>query len=133
MKKLFYIFSLCLLFSCSAEEIPKEIKAKDFGIQLEVLGIMQDGGLPHAGCQKTCCRDAFDNPDLHQEVVALGLRDFINNQYYLFEATPDLPSQMKKLVSSRGEQNKETPDGIFLSHAHIGHYTGLMYLSLIHI
>ena len=23
---------------------------------------------------------------------------------------------------------KETPDGIFLTHAHIGHYTGLMYL-----
>ena len=24
--------------------------------------------------------------------------------------------------------DKETPDGIFLTHAHIGHYIGLMYL-----
>eukprot|EP00957_Ditylum_brightwellii_P156501 11911053-Ditylum_brightwellii.AAC.1 len=32
------------------------------------------------------------------------------------------------MVSITVAPTKKTPDGIFLTHAHIGHYTGLMYL-----
>ena len=46
----------------------------------------------------------------------------------MFEATPDMPAQMKLLKSMAGDSARETPDAIFLTHAHIGHYTGLMYL-----
>lgn len=46
----------------------------------------------------------------------------------MFEATPDMPAQMKMLKSMAGDNARETPDAIFLTHAHIGHYTGLMYL-----
>ena len=44
------------------------------------------------------------------------------------EATPDMTTQMKALKEFSLDGSSETPDGIFLSHAHIGHYTGLMYL-----
>jgi len=128
MKHILYFFIFCLILSCKVDERQQKQPNKELGLELEILGIMQDGGLPHAGCEKSCCKAAFENPNLHQEVVSLGLRDYENNQFYLFEASPDLPSQMKRLLDNRGEQNRKTPDGIFLSHAHIGHYTGLMYL-----
>lgn len=118
---------LLLFYSCKEKEL-EEVKEKEFEIELEVLGVIQDAGLPHAGCKKTCCRKAFGNSALHQDVVSLGLRDYRNNQYYLFDASPDLPSQMKQLIEKRGEQFKQSPEGIFLTHAHIGHYAGLMYL-----
>jgi pyrroloquinoline quinone biosynthesis protein B len=41
---------------------------------------------------------------------------------YLIDATPDFVSQVDTLTGGR------LPDGILLTHAHIGHYTGLMYL-----
>tara|TARA_B100000949_G_C14272867_1_gene448178 strand:- start:78 stop:827 length:750 start_codon:yes stop_codon:yes gene_type:complete len=60
-------------------------------------------------------------------VVSLGVVDHKNDKSYLFEATPDMPSQLK-LLKEHAQSDKETPDGIFMTHAHIGHYAGLMYL-----
>ena len=97
-------------------------------IYIVVLGTVQDGGSPHAACQKKCCDSLFENPDPSRKVVSLGLIDQKSNKKYLFEATPDLTSQMKVLKNLNPENNSEVPDGIFLTHAHIGHYTGLMYL-----
>ncbi|MCA0931444.1 MBL fold metallo-hydrolase [Lutimonas saemankumensis] len=97
-------------------------------VLLLVLGTVQDAGSPHAACKKACCADLFGNPNPKRKVVSLGLIDKINKKKYLFEATPDMTSQMKSLSRSGGFHDRETPDGIFLSHAHIGHYTGLMYL-----
>ncbi|MDC6366760.1 MULTISPECIES: MBL fold metallo-hydrolase [Flavobacteriaceae] len=96
-------------------------------VSLYVLGTVQDGGSPHIGCQKECCADLFNNPDPSRKVVSLGVIDHQNQQTFLFEATPDITSQMK-LLKNYAEENKETPDGIFLTHAHMGHYSGLMYL-----
>jgi pyrroloquinoline quinone biosynthesis protein B len=93
-----------------------------------VLGTIQDAGSPHIACKKDCCVGLFENPDNSRQVVSLGLYDAKSGKKYLFEATQDITRQMKYL-SQYGEQtNKEVPDGIFLTHAHIGHYTGLMYL-----
>jgi pyrroloquinoline quinone biosynthesis protein B len=79
------------------------------------------------GCTKDCCNDLFLQPDKSRRVVSLGLIDPASNKKYMFEATPDFTQQAKALKHySAG--NKETPDGIFVTHAHIGHYTGLMYL-----
>ena len=47
---------------------------------------------------------------------------------YLFDATPDIGRQMKRLTNYDRKSTNEIVDGIFLTHAHIGHYTGLMYL-----
>jgi pyrroloquinoline quinone biosynthesis protein B len=40
----------------------------------------------------------------------------------MIDATPDFPEQLHALTGGKA------PDGIFLTHGHIGHYTGLMYL-----
>lgn len=97
-------------------------------VQLVVLGNVQDAGSPHIGCRKDCCKKLFENPDPGRKVVALGVVDKKNNQKFLFEATPDISTQTKMLKSYLPENGKEMPDGIFLTHAHIGHYAGLMYL-----
>ncbi|WP_231555154.1 MBL fold metallo-hydrolase [Cellulophaga sp. Hel_I_12] len=95
---------------------------------ITVLGTLQDGGAPHLGCKKDCCTRLFENPHADRKVVSLGLIDPKNNKKYLFEATPDIVTQLKTLKNYLPKNDSETPDGIFLTHAHIGHYTGLMYL-----
>lgn len=98
------------------------------GVSLVILGTIQDAGSPQIGCTKDCCKDLFINPDKNRMVVSLGIIDASNNKNYLIEATPDFTQQTKVLKSNSSFSHKETPDGIFLTHAHIGHYTGLMYL-----
>ncbi len=93
-----------------------------------ILGTLQDAGSPHIACKKDCCRELFNNPDKNRKVVSLGLVDPVSNKTFLIEATPGLPQQMKNLKRHAAFAEKETPDGILLTHAHIGHYTGLMYL-----
>lgn len=95
---------------------------------LIVLGTVQDAGSPHMGCKKKCCEKLFINPDPTRKVVSLGLVDPANNKTWMIEATPNFPVQCKLIKDEAGFSNKETPDGIFLTHAHIGHYSGLMYL-----
>ncbi len=95
---------------------------------LIVLGTIQDGGSPHIACKKDCCKDLFDHPDQNRKVVSLGIIDPANEKKYIFEATPDFAVQIKNLLRHTSFNNKETPDGIFLTHAHIGHYSGLMFL-----
>ncbi len=92
------------------------------GWTLVVLGIAQDGGMPHLGCQQTICVEARAGRRPAEKVSALGVIDETGRTAYLFDATPDLPAQVHALTGGR------LPDGIFLTHAHIGHYTGLMYL-----
>ena len=89
---------------------------------IQVLGIVQDAGYPHIGCDKDCCK-AVSPGDYF--VSCLGLVDKTNNKRYLFDATPDIHNQLN-LLEKFSDAN--LVDGIFLTHAHIGHYTGLMYL-----
>jgi pyrroloquinoline quinone biosynthesis protein B len=94
---------------------------------LVILGNVQDAGSPHIACDKDCCKALFENPDKDRKVVSLGVLDPKRNKKYLFEATPDITSQIKMLKGFDPNSSSEVPDGIFLTHAHIGHYTGLMY------
>jgi pyrroloquinoline quinone biosynthesis protein B len=92
-----------------------------------VLGIAQDGGVPHIGCTQATCVEARRDPARRLRVAALGLVD--GDRRYLIDATPDLASQIETLNEGRVVPDKRRPvDGIFLTHAHIGHYAGLMYL-----
>lgn len=124
---------LLLFTGCKkdAEEnvsITTKVTPKISSASLIILGNVQDGGSPHIGCQKDCCKLLFNNPDPSRKVVSLGLVDSDAKKKYLFEATPDITSQMKMLKELCSFDTPETPDGIFLTHAHIGHYAGLMYL-----
>ena len=91
---------------------------------LFILGTLQDGGSPHIGCEKDCCKDF----DPNKKIVSLGIIDPKNEKRFLIEATPDITSQLKELKHQLPGKTNYTPDGIFLTHAHIGHYTGLMQL-----
>ena len=126
MKKTYSLLTLILLLITTpfiGQEQPNIPEAS-----LLVLGTVQDAGSPHIACKKDCCKELFTNPDKNRMVVSLGLIDPKNKKTYLFEATPDISIQMKYLNNHAIFSKKETPDGIFLTHAHIGHYTGLMYL-----
>ncbi|MDA9665947.1 MBL fold metallo-hydrolase [Bacteroidota bacterium] len=93
-----------------------------------VLGTIQDAGSPHMGCEKSCCISLFKNPDPNRKVVSLGLVDPLEKKYWLIEASPDFITQCRDLKTISKFEHAKSPDGIFLTHAHIGHYTGLMYL-----
>lgn len=101
---------------------------KSATVSLIVLGTVQDAGSPQLACKKSCCASLFDSPDPRRMVVSLGVYDKLAKKNYVFEATPDLPRQLKVLKNNAPFAAAELPNGIFLTHAHIGHYTGLMYL-----
>lgn len=134
--KIFYVLFISLIIcSCQSRvEKKKDIITGDgasktiTATSLIVLGTIQDAGSPQAGCTKDCCKDLFLQPDKDRRVVCLGLVDPLNKKNYIIEASPDLPQQLKALKRYSSFSNKETPDGIFVTHAHIGHYSGLMYL-----
>ncbi|MFI5172325.1 MAG: MBL fold metallo-hydrolase, partial [Chitinophagales bacterium] len=91
-----------------------------------ILGITQDGGYPHIGCQKQCCEKAWANDSLHKNVVSIALVDPKEKKWWLIEATPDIKKQLKLFSDLTNDSYNFLPDGIFITHAHIGHYTGLM-------
>ena len=89
-----------------------------------VLGIAQDAGYPQIGCAKDCCKKYWDKKIAKQKVSCLALFDPATNQKWIFDATPDLTEQLH--LADKFQSGSLS--GIFLTHAHIGHYTGLMYL-----
>ncbi len=89
-----------------------------------VLGIAQDGGVPHAGCVKTCCSDKWGSSGKQLRVSCLGIVDPKTKEVWMIDATPDFPQQLNELT----QNGKYKLRGIFLTHAHIGHYTGLIHL-----
>ena len=127
----FFILTSCAESKDNSFEKKKKTNAKTQELtspSLIVLGNVQDAGSPHMGCNKDCCKELFENPDKNRMVVSLGLVDPENKKCWMIEASPDFPRQAKILKSYCSFNDKETPDGIFLTHAHIGHYIGLMYL-----
>ena len=89
-----------------------------------VLGTAQDAGYPQIGCDKECCKKYWDKKIAKQKVSCLALFDPATNQKWIFDATPDLTEQLHDAdILQKGNLS-----GVFLTHAHIGHYTGLMYL-----
>tara|TARA_B100001250_G_scaffold182752_1_gene157290 strand:+ start:1945 stop:2853 length:909 start_codon:yes stop_codon:yes gene_type:complete len=86
-----------------------------------VLGIAQDGGAPHAGCSKECCEQRWDNPKEHLKVSSIAIVDPKTNETWIIDATPDFASQLNSVSDNDLK-------GIFLTHAHIGHYTGLIHV-----
>jgi pyrroloquinoline quinone biosynthesis protein B len=92
---------------------------------ITVLGIAQDGGYPQAGCNAEHCLRHWRGEEKKRQVVSLGLTDQASGQNWLFEATPDFTAQMQQLQQASGLAKLS---GIFLTHAHMGHYAGLLQL-----
>ncbi len=109
-----FIFSISLVFS--------QNKNSPF---IYVLGNVQDAGLPHIGCESKICLDAF-NEKKQYYVTSIALIDKENHEFSLFDVTPNITEQL--LMINKDIFNQFIlPKNIFITHAHIGHYTGLMY------
>lgn len=91
-----------------------------------ILGTAQDGGYPHTGCRKECCKKVWQNPSLQRLVTSVAIISPDSKDVWLIDATPDFKEQIHILntLYPRGCNLS----GIFLTHGHIGHYTGLIYL-----
>ena len=93
---------------------------------LIVLGTAQDAGVPQAGCLKACCDWARSDPSRRRLPACLGIVDPRNRKRWIIDCTPSFPEQLALL------DRHSDPDwglaGIFLTHAHMGHYTGLIHL-----
>jgi len=121
LKKNLYIFLFFLLNFYSCVKQDQTVNSDQF---ITVLGTIQDAGYPQIGCERDCCNKLFSDNKTNY-VTSIGVTDLNNNKNFLFEATPDIGEQIKKLNHNL---NKDLIiDGIFLTHAHIGHYSGLMY------
>lgn len=98
-----------------------------------VLGSVQDAGFPQVGCYTDLCNEGRR---LHAEgrgrfVASLALVEPEAERFYLVDATPDITRQIDLIpeASFRRRAGERRPfDGIFLTHAHIGHYAGLAVL-----
>ena len=88
--------------------------------ELVVLGAGQDAGAPQIGHAGDVGARLWPS--------ALALVDRENGQRYLFDATPSITDQLALLDGIAPPATGLGIDGIFLTHAHIGHYLGLAWL-----
>jgi pyrroloquinoline quinone biosynthesis protein B len=90
-----------------------------------ILGNTQDAGLPHIGCQHPFCEDSFNVYEEHY-TTSIAVVNSDLKKYILFEATPDITFQLNNLKKNIFDEFL-LPESVYITHAHIGHYTGLMY------
>lgn len=98
-----------------------------------VLGTAQDGGIPHLGGHAAPDLAARRDPEHRRLVASLLLVDPGSRRRWLVDASPDLSAQLdraERVAPVREVVSGRPPilDGVFLTHAHIGHYLGLAQL-----
>ena len=98
----------------------------DTSVYLQVLGIAQDAGYPQTNCYQAHCLRAWENKDLGRMASSIAVIDEQSSTKYLFDATPDIREQLYELHLAAPD-GEYTLNGVFLTHAHMGHYTGLMH------
>ncbi len=94
-------------------------------VEVVLLGAAQDGGVPQAGCGCAMCSLANIDPNKKQFVSSLGIIDREHESFWIIDATPDFREQLHLLLVHAPECSLK---GIFITHAHMGHYTGLIHL-----
>ena len=124
--QILYLLLSIIILGCTSKS--KSNKTKLHGQYITVLGIAQDAGFPQINCNKECCNAFYNGLESKKLISSLGLVDFHNQKKYIFDATPDFTQQIYDL--NKHLDNGKVIDGVFLTHAHIGHYTGLMYLGV---
>ncbi len=95
--------------------------------ELIILGVAQDAGYPQLNCYQPHCQAGWADAKNKKYATSMALIDHQGQQKYLFEATPDIREQMHQLHSHAPDETYPL-NGVFLTHAHMGHYTGLMHM-----
>ena len=102
--------------------------------QLVILGTAQDGGYPQAGCKKPCCKRVWEDPTERRYVSCVAITDPASGDRWLLDCTPDFREQLMLLEHICTQQFgdrvnwKSHVSGILPTHAHVGHYAGLIHL-----
>ena len=123
--KIKYFFIILLsIYSLGCNDFSQEKENKSSEILLKVLGTIQDGGIPHMGCSKECCSNYFLSKKSRIGVSSLGVSNLKHNTNYIIDATPNINFQLIDLIGNADPSKKL--NGIFLTHAHMGHYAGLL-------
>lgn len=94
---------------------------------LYVLGVAQDAGYPQALCFKPHCMPAWEDKQKRRGATSLALINPAAKTTHVFEATPNMPDQLYRL-HVEAPVTEFSLGGIFLTHAHMGHYAGLIHL-----
>jgi pyrroloquinoline quinone biosynthesis protein B len=123
MKRILLI-SFVFLFACNSQEDTSTVEERPNSPFVMVLGVAQDAGYPQMNCKKECCAAAWKNPELQRTTSCLAIVDPTTNEQWIIDATPNIKEQLQLLKSKTGT---EKIDGVLLTHAHMGHYTGLMH------
>ena len=96
--------------------------------QIYILGTVQDGGFPHTGCNQNCCKQAWSNYSLRRNIASIAIIDHNSKKYWIIDITPDFKLQYQML--NQYLDTSYSFSGIFLTHSHIGHYSGLLEFGL---
>jgi len=128
--------ALAVLAGCAAPDAATGAAAGAADTDLPfvlALGTAQDGGLPQIGCARPCCVAAREDPGRARLVTSLLLVDPRDGRRWLFDASPDIAEQVER-ARGLGGPPEDAPgrpalfDGVFLTHAHLGHFVGLLQL-----
>ncbi len=79
-------------------------------MKIKILGIAQDGGIPHLRCNCNNCKN------LTHYVSSIAL---IGEKTLVIDATPDITRQFRMLSNV---------DAMLITHLHLGHYIGILQL-----
>jgi len=96
------------------------------GWALHVLGSGQDGGLPQFGARRGL-DDAARRGMIPARTAASIAFVHHDGRTLLVDASPDLRHQEALLVSAGAGRHGAPVDGVVITHAHIGHYAGLVH------
>lgn len=110
-------------FSASGDVVVAEPEGP--GPFVVVLGIAQDGGVPQTG-EKDEAR--WEEPSMTRQVACLAVVGGELRRRWLIDCTPDFKTQLHRLDVIAPVDDRPGLAGIFLTHGHMGHYTGLVHL-----
>jgi len=94
------------------------------GVELVVVGIAQDGGVPQAGCACQRCVSAINDASKSLYPASCVIKG-CDESVHLLEATRSLPQQLGIAAVALGIGGSVKPDSVCLTHAHLGHIDGL--------
>ena len=93
-------------------------------VEVVVVGIAQDGGVPQAGCSCERCVSALSDPSKILYPVSCVISG-ADGSVHRIEATRSLPQQLGIAANTLGRGDSLVPDSVSLTHAHLGHIDGI--------